>query len=182
MAMALSTVNAPSSPPPTRLLHPCRGGGRGRRSRWRPTASMGRRRGRSGDAADAVVRRGRPSLPPRQLWRLSSAFFCQPLSVAWAAAGGGRTTLQTSSSAAGVHHGRPVSRGGCPRRFFASRDVERREEACLFVGPLLLSSVVRRIDQSRWSEGGVGTTEPPVDSTDGSVVPTKQSHERIMRS
>ena len=36
---------------------------------------MGRRRGRSGDAAEAVVRRGCPSLPPRQSWRLSLARF-----------------------------------------------------------------------------------------------------------
>ena len=36
---------------------------------------MGRGRGRSGDAADALVRRGCPSLPPRQSYRLPWRFF-----------------------------------------------------------------------------------------------------------
>ena len=56
--------------------------------------------------------------------------FCQPRSVAWAAAGGGRATPRTPSSAAGVRCRRPTSQGGCPRRFFASlaASQERREE------------------------------------------------------
>ena len=75
-----------------RLLNPCRTTHNNQTGRGGGTSlrRMGRGRGWSGDAADALVRRGRPSSPPRQSWRLSSALFCQPRRVAGEEGGDGR--------------------------------------------------------------------------------------------
>ena len=63
--------------------------------------------GWSGDATAALVRCGRPSLPSRQSWRLSSALICQPRRVAGEDGGDGRGREKVCGRPQWSESGRP---------------------------------------------------------------------------